>query len=238
MNLFPWQGKTKTRVIGGIKFTKRLILRGIALDYPGEPHCNHKGDKWNREAGELVGDMWEKLHQPLMALKMAGPKERGYLSKWVKSEWKSPSRVRLFVTPYSPWNSLGQNTGVNSLCLLKGEGDLPNSRFKPRSPTLQADSLPAEPQGKLKDTGVGSLSLLQWIFQTQESNRGLLHCRQILYQLSYQGSKARKHKETLSTGASRETGALPIPWSWPNKTHFELLTLKTVRLYIYVVLSH
>ena len=33
-----------------------------------------------------------------------------------------------------------------------------------------------------------SLSLLQWIFLTQELNRGLLHCRQILYQLSYQGS--------------------------------------------------
>ena len=46
----------------------------------------------------------------------------------------------------------------------------------------------AEPQGKPKNTGVGSLSLLQWIFQTQESNRGLLLCRKILYQLSYQGS--------------------------------------------------
>ena len=34
-----------------------------------------------------------------------------------------------------------------------------------------------------QNTLVGSLSLLQWIFQTQESNRGLLHCRQILYQL-------------------------------------------------------
>ena len=33
-----------------------------------------------------------------------------------------------------------------------------------------------------------SLSLLQQIFPTQESNRGLLHCRRILYQLSYQGS--------------------------------------------------
>ena len=43
---------------------------------------------------------------------------------------------------YSPWNSLGQNTGV------------------------------------------GSLSLLQGIFLTQESNRGLLHCTRILYQLS------------------------------------------------------
>ena len=33
-----------------------------------------------------------------------------------------------------------------------------------------------------------SLSLLQSVFLTQESKRCLLHCRQILYQLSYQGS--------------------------------------------------
>ena len=46
---------------------------------------------------------------------------------------------------YSPWNSLGQNTGVDSLSLLQG------------------------------------------IFPTQELNQGLLHCRQILYQLSSQG---------------------------------------------------
>ena len=66
--------------------------------------------------------------------------------------------------------------------------DLPNPGIEPRSPTLQADSLPAELQGKPKNTGVGSLSLLQRIFPTQESNWGLLHCRQILYQLNYQGS--------------------------------------------------
>ena len=52
----------------------------------------------------------------------------------------------------------------------------------------QTDSLPAEPPGKPKNTGVGSLSLLQGIFLTQESNWGLLHCRWILYQLSYEGS--------------------------------------------------
>ena len=34
-------------------------------------------------------------------------------------------------------------------------------------------------------TGVGNLSLLQGIIATQELNRGLLHCRQILYQLNY-----------------------------------------------------
>ena len=38
-----------------------------------------------------------------------------------------------------------------------------------------------------QDIGVGSLSLLQDIFPTQESNRGILHCRWILYQLSYKG---------------------------------------------------
>ena len=56
---------------------------------------------------------------------------------------------------YTPWNSLGQNTGV------------------------------------------GSLSLLQRIFPTQESNRGLLHCRQILYQLSYEGSPTNSVRGTL-----------------------------------------
>ena len=35
---------------------------------------------------------------------------------------------------------------------------------------------------------VGSLSLLQGIFPTQQSNPGLLHCRQTLYRLSHQGT--------------------------------------------------
>ena len=39
-----------------------------------------------------------------------------------------------------------------------------------------------------QNTREDSLSLLQGIFPTQESNWGLLHCRQILYQLSYWGS--------------------------------------------------
>ena len=60
-------------------------------------------------------------------------------------------------------------------------GDLPNLWIKPRSPALQADSLPAEPQEKPKNTGVGSIFLLQRIFPSQELNWGLLHC-----QLNYQ----------------------------------------------------
>ena len=45
----------------------------------------------------------------------------------------------------SPWNSPGYNTGVGSRFLLQ---DLPNPGIEPRSPASQADSLPAEPQGK------------------------------------------------------------------------------------------
>ena len=39
------------------------------------------------------------------------------------------------------------------------------------------------------DTGVGCHSLLQGIFPTQGLNLGFLHCRQILYHLSHQGSQ-------------------------------------------------
>ena len=67
-------------------------------------------------------------------------------------------------------------------------GHLPNPRTGPRSPTLQVDSLPSEPPGKPKNTGVGNLPLLQGIFPTEEQHWGLLYCRWILYQLCYQGN--------------------------------------------------
>ena len=60
------------------------------------------------------------------------------------------------------------------------------------------DCLPAEPPGEPKNTGVSSLSLVQEYFLTQESNRGLLHCRQILYQLSYQGSPEYKRQSIMA----------------------------------------
>ena len=98
----------------------------------------------------------------------------------VKSESESCSVVSNSLWPCrlcSPWNSPGQNTGVGGVS--PSSGDLPNPGIESRSPALQMASLSAEPPGKPKSTRVGSLSLLQWIFLTQESNRGLLHCRQI-----------------------------------------------------------
>ena len=74
-------------------------------------------------------------------------------------------------------DSPGKNTGVLP---CPPPGDLPNPGIEPKSPTLQADSLPFESPGKPKNTGVGSLSLLQGNFLTQELNWGLLHCKWIL----------------------------------------------------------
>ena len=68
---------------------------------------------------------------------------------------------------------------------------IPNPGIKPGSPALQVDSLPIESPGKPPNTGVGSLPLFQGFFPTQESNQGLLHCRQILYQLRYQGPQIK-----------------------------------------------
>ena len=66
-------------------------------------------------------------------------------------------------------------------------GDLSNPGIEPRFPTLQADSLLSEPPE--------SPRILEWVafpFSREHPDpgikQGLLHCRQILYQLSYQGS--------------------------------------------------
>ena len=85
-----------------------------------------------------------------------------------------------------PWGFSRQEYWSELPCPLPG--DIPNPGIKPRSPALQADSLPSESPGKLQNTGVGSLSLLQGNFLTQEKNWGFLHCRWILYQLIYPGS--------------------------------------------------
>ena len=101
---------------------------------------------------------------------------------------KSLSRVQLFAILWTTQSMECSRPEYWIGQLFTFPGHLPNPGIEPRSPTLQVDSLPDEPPGKPKNAEVGSLSLLQRIFLTQESNRGLLHCRGILYQLSYQGS--------------------------------------------------
>ena len=56
------------------------------------------------------------------------------------------------------------------------------------SNSLQPHDLYSSRNSPGQNTGVGSFFFLQGIFRTQGSNPGLLHCRQIPYQLSHQGS--------------------------------------------------
>ena len=76
-----------------------------------------------------------------------------------------------------PWGFSRQEYWSGLPCPLPGS--FPNPGIKPRSPALQADSVQSEPPGKPMNTGVGSLSLLQGIFQTQDSNWDLLPCRML-----------------------------------------------------------
>ena len=88
------------------------------------------------------------------------------------------SHVRLSVTPWTGAYQAPLSTELSRQEYWSGSpfhppGDLPNPGIEPRSPTLQADSLPAEPGGK-PNIGVGSLSLLQG--SSQSRNRTWVSC--------------------------------------------------------------
>ena len=68
------------------------------------------------------------------------------------------------------------------------------------------------------NTAVGSLSLLQGIFPTQGWNPGLLHCRQILYQLSYKGSPLHAKMGSIDRNAMDLTEAEDIKKRWQEYT--------------------
>ena len=169
---------------------------------------------------------------------------RWYPSLSKQSESESHLVVSNSLRPhglYSPWISrpeywIGQT--------FPSPGDLSNPGIKSRSPALQADSLPAEPQGKHKNTGEGSLSFLQQIFPTQESNWGLLHYRWILYQLSYQGSTTTRNyqcqgKELYTVikadnhQSSHMAGRVPVPARHSGKHH----TKTSERVFRWVLLQ-
>ena len=71
-------------------------------------------------------------------------------------------------------------------------------------------------------TGVGSLSLLQGIFPTQKLNRGLLHCRQILYQLSDQGNPEYWNGQPIAPAVD-----LPTPGMEPGSPALQADSLPT-----------
>ena len=101
------------------------------------------------ESSQPRGQMSMSPDWQATSLPLVPPEKPIYIMRVVnKSESRSvmSNSLQPHATPYSPWNSPGQNTGE------------------------------------------GSLSLLQGIFPTQRLNPGLLHCRQVLYQLNHKGS--------------------------------------------------
>ena len=111
-------------------------------------------------------------------------------------KWNSLSHIQLFANPWTIQSTeFSRPEYWSGIAFPFSRGSF-QPRDRTRPPTLQADSLPAEPQGKPKNTGLGSLSLLQQIFPTQELNQNM-HCRHILYQLGYQGNLVRRHGSLL-----------------------------------------
>ena len=81
------------------------------------------------------------------------------------------------------------------------------------SDSLQPHGLYSPWHSPGKNTGVGSLSLIQGIFQTQGLNPGLSHCRWILYQLSYKGNldSVLKNRDVTLPTKVRVVKAMILP---------------------------
>ena len=115
--------------------------------------------------------------------KTGGRQQGGCSLFWVPfhaNPFTATSESRSVVSFENPW-TIPIVHGILQAGILQWVA-FPFSRepSQPRSPAFQAHSSPAELPGKPMNTGGGSLSLLQGIFLTQESNRGLLHCRRLL----------------------------------------------------------
>ena len=89
------------------------------------------------------------------------------------------------------------------------------TKSESESLSVMSDSL--WPHSPGQSTAVGSLSLLQDIFPTQGLNQGLLHCRRILYQLSYQGSPESESESRSVMSDSLQPHGLYSPWNSPGQ---------------------
>ena len=127
----------------------RYDLNKIPYDYTVEVRNRFKGlDLIDRVPDELWNEVRDVVQETgIKTIPMEKKCKRAKMAVWggltnscekkrreKERKVKSLSRVRLFVTSCSPWNSA-----------FPFSRDLPNTGIKPRSPALWANSLPAEP---------------------------------------------------------------------------------------------
>ena len=116
-----------------------------------------------------------------------------------------------------PWRHSGYSEGARrdiSFYLCKSQS------HSVVSDSLQPHELYSPWNSPGQNTGVGSLSLLQGIFQTQGSNPGLPHCRRIPYQLSHKGSPIYA-KLFLKWGKSVKPFVYTAKTTWTVKSRIE-----------------
>ena len=139
---------------------------------PAEPQGKPKNTEVSAQSGQLYPTLCDPMDHGLPGSFVHGILQAKVL-EWITISF---SRDKM----WSEWSEVAQS--CPALCDPM-DSSLPGSSvhgiFQARVLGWVALSFSA---------GVGSLSLLQGIFPTQESNWVLLHCRWILYQLSYQGS--------------------------------------------------
>ena len=97
----------------------------------------------------------------------------------MKVKVKSLSHVRLFATPWTVAHQAPPPVGFSRQEYWSGlpfpsPGDLPNPGIEPRSPALQADTLPSEPPGKLKRRGEKS-RIMSWYLEDSGEGHWVLH---------------------------------------------------------------
>ena len=140
-----------------------MLGRWVSFIFVYSSHSPHLKDRASHGA---VGKWW---HWQLNSNRIPVWDSLGIEVKW--TEVKSLSHVRLFVTPWNiaykaPLSTEFPRQEYWSGLPFPSPEDLPNPGIKPRSPTLQADTLPSEPRGKalgIKTTEMWNLQVLSVI---------------------------------------------------------------------------